>query len=114
MKHNALSSLDAITDRIFSYRPPTSAIASKANSDFLNKIHAGDSRVVMREFPANSIDLSFWSPPYFVGKDYEAHLKFADWKKLLRGVIKEHARVMKGGAFMVININDILDRKSVV
>src|SRR5260364_176418 len=78
------------------------------NVDWLNRVHVGDAREVMATFPNNSIDLSFWSPPYFVGKNYESHLNFQDWKDLLRGVISEHARIMKEGAFMVININDIL------
>ena len=30
----------------------------------------------MAEMPAESIDLSFWSPPYFVGKSYERDLDF--------------------------------------
>ncbi len=78
------------------------------NVDWLNRVHVGDAREVMSTFPHNSIDLSFWSPPYFVGKNYESYLNFQDWKDLLRGVIFEHARIMKEGAFMVININDIL------
>src|SRR5260364_356226 len=78
------------------------------NVDWLNRVHVGDAREVMATFPNNSIDLSFWSPPYFVGKNYESHLNFQDWKDLLRGVISEHARIMKEGAFMVININDII------
>jgi DNA modification methylase len=84
----------------------TKAPAQKRNR--LNEIITGDSRQVMKSLPAEIIDLSFWSPPYFVGKEYEAHLTFDDWTDLLQGVIAEHARIMKAGAFMVININDIL------
>jgi DNA modification methylase len=73
-----------------------------------NKIYAGDAREVMAQLPPSSIDLSFWSPPYFVGKKYESHLDFQDWQTLLREVIESHTRIMKDGAFMVININDIL------
>jgi len=76
--------------------------------DCINKIHEGDSREIMRSFPASCIDLSFWSPPYFVGKKYEAYLTFQDWQILIKEVIGEHVRIMKGGAFMVINIADIL------
>lgn len=92
-----LPALHRTTDRI-----------SAGDDDWLNKIHVGDAREVLRAFPAGTIDLSFWSPPYFVGKKYEAHLTFQDWQDLLRGVIEEHARVMKEGAFMAINISDIL------
>jgi site-specific DNA-methyltransferase (adenine-specific) len=78
------------------------------NANWFNQIYAGDARAIMRSLPENSIDLSFWSPPYFVGKDYEAHMNFSDWQELIAGVIREHFRVIKKGAFMVININDIL------
>ena len=85
--------------------PPRGALSVKK---WLNKIHEGDARTVLEAMPPGVIDLSFWSPPYFVGKEYEAHLTFQDWQDLLRGVIEAHARVMKDGAFLVINISDIL------
>lgn len=78
------------------------------NANWFDRIYTGDARAIMRSLPADSIDLSFWSPPYFVGKDYEAHMNFSDWRELISGVISEHFRVLKKGAFMVININDIL------
>jgi site-specific DNA-methyltransferase (adenine-specific) len=43
-----------------------------------------------------------------VGKSYEKHLSFAEWQGLLQTVIAGHARVLKDGAFLVINIADIL------
>ncbi len=96
-----LNLLDRIADVVLSYKPAVS-------NTWMNKIHVGDSRTVLKSMPANIVDLSFWSPPYFVGKNYEAHLTFQDWQNLIRDVIKEHTRVMKEGAFMVINIADIL------
>lgn len=88
--------------------PLKKIIRPRTMLDYINKIHVGDSREVLRSLPAEIVDLSFWSPPYFVGKKYEAHLTFQDWKDLIEGVIKEHVRVMKSGAFMVVNIADIL------
>jgi site-specific DNA-methyltransferase (adenine-specific) len=76
--------------------------------DWFNRMYTGDAREIIRTLPEGSVDLSFWSPPYFVGKKYEAHLTFSGWQDLLCGVIKEHARVLRAGAFMVVNINDIL------
>jgi site-specific DNA-methyltransferase (adenine-specific) len=49
-----------------------------------------------------------WSPPYFVGKDYESHLSFEDWQVLLRSVIGLHYPIIKAGGFLVVNIADIL------
>ena len=73
-----------------------------------NEIVTGDARLVLGTMPQHSVDLSFWSPPYFVGKSYEEHLDFDDWRMLLRDVISAHSRILQPGGFMVVNIADIL------
>ena len=67
-----------------------------------------DAREAMGRIRAGSVDLSFWSPPYFVGKSYEKHLDFEGWRGLVAGAVAAHARVLKPGGFMVVNIGDIL------
>lgn len=49
-----------------------------------------------------------WSPPYHVGKEYERDISFFEWKNLLRRTIEQHARILKPGGFLAINIADIL------
>ncbi|MBI3650698.1 MAG: site-specific DNA-methyltransferase [Acidobacteria bacterium] len=73
-----------------------------------NDIYCGDARDLLQLVEPNSIALSVWSPPYFVGKEYEAHLTFDDWQKLLATVIQSHFPIIKPGGFLVINIADIL------
>jgi len=73
-----------------------------------NNIYLGDARNLLPQIEPNSIALAVWSPPYFVGKDYEAHLTFEDWKNLLETVINLHFPIIKPGGFLVINIADIL------
>ena len=73
-----------------------------------DRIIAGDAREVLTQLPEYSVDLSFWSPPYYVGKSYEQHLTFEEWLGLLDDVIQCHARLVKPGGFMAINIGDIL------
>ncbi len=68
----------------------------------------GDARQELEALPDACIDLSFWSPPYFVGKSYEKDLSFDGWRELLRNVIEAHHRILKPGGFLVINIGDIL------
>ncbi len=68
----------------------------------------GDARLVLEDIPSQSIDLSFWSPPYYVGESYERHLTFGEWQSLLSGVIHAHSRIIKPGGFMAVNIADIL------
>ena len=74
----------------------------------VDKIHLGDALDLLPRLKPNSIDLSVWSPPYFVGKEYEAHLQFDEWQELLSGVIALHFPAVKPGGFLAINIADIL------
>lgn len=74
----------------------------------INQIYHGDARDLLPQIAPNSIALSVWSPPYFVGKDYEAHLTFEDWQDLLKTVIWLHFPLIKPGGFLVVNIADIL------
>ena len=73
-----------------------------------NQIHQGDARALLPKIEPNSVALSVWSPPYFVGKEYEADLSFEDWQNLLETVILLHFPIIKPGGFLVINIADIL------
>lgn len=73
-----------------------------------NDIYCGDARLLLKKIIPNSVSLSIWSPPYFVGKSYEKDLSFEDWKNLLKQVIALHFPIIKPGGFLVINIADIL------
>lgn len=73
-----------------------------------NEIYHGDARDLIPQIEPNSVALSVWSPPYFVGKEYEAYLTFEDWQDLLETVIRLHFPVTKPGGFLVVNIADIL------
>ena len=72
------------------------------------EIVCADSRDYLRRLPAGCVDLSFWSPPYHVGKSYERGTTFDGWCDLVAGVISAHSRIIKPGGFMVVNIGDIL------
>ncbi len=74
----------------------------------VNNIYNGDSTELLKLIAPNSIALSVWSPPYFVGKDYEKHLSYDEWVSLLQRTIKGHYDVLKPGGFLVVNIADIL------
>ena len=74
----------------------------------INKIHLGFAEEVMPKITADSISLSLWSPPYFLGKNYEKEATYGSWQKMLEDVIHLHHHVLVPGGFMVINIADIL------
>jgi DNA modification methylase len=67
-----------------------------------------DARDFIDGLDAESVALSVWSPPYFVGKEYERHLTFESWQELVAGAIGRHFRALKPGGFMAVNIADIL------
>lgn len=71
-------------------------------------VYQGDCRVLLPQIEPNSVAVSFWSPPYHVGKDYEAGVTFEQWQEMLRETIAAHSAILKPGGFMVINIADIL------
>lgn len=73
-----------------------------------NQIYCGDAREVLTRIRQNSIALGVWSPPCFVGKEYEANLSLHDWENLLSEVIALHFPIVKPGGFLVVNIADIL------
>ncbi|HNY44691.1 MAG: site-specific DNA-methyltransferase [Bacteroidota bacterium] len=79
-----------------------------ANPLKVNAIHQGDASELLKKIEPNSIAVSVWSPPYFVGKNYEKHLSFEGWKNLLKSVIANHFSIIKPGGFLAINIADIL------
>lgn len=62
-----------------------------------NHIYHGDSRAFLKKIKPESIALSVWSPPYFVGKAYEKNLSFSKWQDLLSEVIKLHFPIIKPG-----------------
>lgn len=72
-----------------------------------NQVHHGRSEKLLRRIAPGSVALSFWSPPYFVGKAYERGETYESWQATLREVVALHAQILKPGGFMVINIADI-------
>lgn len=73
-----------------------------------NEIYVGDARQLLLRVKPESISCSVWSPPYHVGKQYEADMSYQEWQELLRHVILQHHALLIPGGFLVINIADIL------
>ena len=90
--------------------PFRSNIGQQDGGDYLadNHLYCGDSRSLLRQIEPETVTLSFWSPPYFVGKSYEKHMSFEEWQRLLREVIQLHFDIVAPGGFLGINIADIL------
>ena len=73
-----------------------------------NRIITGDARQVLPRLARDSIDLSVWSPPYGVGKSYESGETRETWRALIEEVMQAHATLVRPGAFVVVNLADIL------
>ena len=54
------------------------------NALAINYIYHGGAQELLPRIQPNSIALSIWSPPYFVGKEYESDLSFEDWQSFQR------------------------------
>lgn len=88
----------------------STALEHQQSSDYLrgNGIYCGDARDLLPKIRPESVSLSFWSPPYFVGKSYEKSLTYEGWQALLERVIVLHFPIIKSGGFLAVNISDIL------
>ena len=61
----------------------------------------------MEELPDNSVALMVTSPPYHVGKDYDADTTFSEYLDLVEGVFTETYRVLQPGGRAVVNVANL-------
>jgi DNA modification methylase len=77
--------------------------------NYVNKVHCGDSLVILRQIPSNSIGLVVTSPPYadtvFYGKNVKVFSpdNYIEW---ILPIFKEIKRVLKDDGSFILNIND--------
>ncbi len=82
-------------------------------SSVRNTVILGDCEMTLRDFPAESIDLIFTSPPYYNARpEYEDYLSYEDYLTKMRKVIHNSHRVLAEGRFFVINISPVLIRRA--
>ena len=68
----------------------------------------GDAPIEMAKLPARSVQAVITSPPYNVGKEYEAGKTTADYVSLLHRFIDGCAHVLDCGGWMIINTADVI------
>lgn len=73
-----------------------------------DEVYLGEAQEQIRRIEPESIALSVWSPPYHVGKSYEAEQGLTEWREMLAETIWMHGTILRPGGFMAVNINDIL------
>lgn len=65
------------------------------------------SSAAMDAVPASSVGLAFTSPPYGVGKEYDADMSLDEYLALIESVAREVYRVLVPGGRYVVNIANI-------
>lgn len=82
-------------------------------STLRNTIACGDAETLLREFPAESVDLIFTSPPYFNARpEYACYIEYETYLLKMRKIIHECHRVLSEGRFFAINIAPVLQRRA--
>ena len=77
-----------------------------------SQVVLGDAADVLSDFPPDSAQLVFTSPPYFNAKP-EAHesIGYSDYLDLMRDVFAECHEVLSEGRFLVVNTSPVLVRR---
>lgn len=78
-----------------------------------NTIGLGDSEILLKQLPSESIDLIFTSPPYFNAKpEYQEYLSYEEYLLKMKNILHECHRVLNEGRFFVINLSPVLLRRA--
>ena len=82
-------------------------------SSLRNTIAQGDTEKILRDFPEESVDLIFTSPPYYNARpEYEDYVTYEEYLLKIRKIIRACHRVLNEGRFFVMNISPVLIRRA--
>ena len=82
-------------------------------SSMRNTIAMGDSEEVLQDFPAESIDLVFTSPPYYAARpEYTDYVSYEDYLLKMRKIIQGLHGLLGEGRFFVMNVSPVLIRRA--
>lgn len=88
-------------------------LKGKVISEVRNTIVCGDAESVIQDFPSESVDLVFTSPPYLSAKpQYTEYVSYEEYLLKMRRIIHEIHRTLKDGKFFVMNVSPILIKRS--
>ena len=101
-------------------KPPTNGKQkpSQAKNTILpaaipNKVILGNCIDVLEEFPPDTVQLVFTSPPYYNAKpEYSEYVDYQEYLDFMRKVIVRAHSILSEGRFFVINISPVLIRRT--
>ncbi|MDQ7026372.1 MAG: DNA methyltransferase [Anaerolineae bacterium] len=73
-----------------------------------NTVVHGDVRDTLQVVPADSIHLTFTSPPYYNARDYSIYVSYEAYLDFLTDVFTEVHRVTKEGRFLIVNTSPVI------
>ncbi|MEK7808120.1 MAG: site-specific DNA-methyltransferase [Chloroflexota bacterium] len=83
----------------------------KADADIV--LHHGDVKDFIATVPNNSVSLIVTSPPYNLGKDYEARVSIESYLQTQAEIIKELCRVLKNDGSLCWQVGNFVDNGEV-
>ena len=93
--------------------PPTRKKSKIAFAPIPNKVILGDCRSVLSEFPPESVQLVFTSPPYFNAKpECAEYVDYASYLDFLGESFSACHSVLAEGRFLVVNVSPVLVRRT--
>ena len=96
-------------ERSFYFDTPQSREHQTDSPDFMkNLVVHGDVLTTLKKAPAESVHLTFTSPPYYNARDYSIYASYADYLDFLRKVFKQVHRITKAGRFFVLNTSPVI------
>ena len=89
-------------------------IAKRFSNDERAVLHEGDCMDLLRELPAQSMQLIITSPPYNLGKKYEKRGLLTDYLVWQETVIEQCVRVLRPGGSICWQVGNFVDDGEVV
>lgn len=81
-------------------------------SPLRNTLAFGDSKEILADMPAESVDLIFTSPPYYNARpEYTDYITYEEYLLEIRKVIQKCHRVLAEGRFFAMNVSPVLIRR---
>ncbi|WP_031528983.1 DNA-methyltransferase [Dyadobacter crusticola] len=110
---------DIIVERVKAHKnPEKSETASKDKTRLFypapvpNKVILGNSIDVLDEFPPDTAQLVFTSPPYYNAKpEYSEYVDYQEYLDFLRRIFLRCTSILSEGRFFVVNISPVLIKR---